>query len=125
MYTVAVRRDFIAQHRLVGGDWGSENERHAHHYIFEARCHGKELDLHGYLIDIFDLEERLDLLVDYFRDADLNRLPEFKGLNPSIEHFARIVCRELAKHIDTTALSALSVKIWENEIAWAEYRDAF
>lgn len=125
MYTVAVRRDFITQHRLVGGDWGSENERHAHHYVVEARCHGEELDQHGYLVDICDLEERLDRLVDYFRDADLNRLPEFKGLNPSIENFARIVCRELGRHTDTVALSALSVKIWESEIAWAEYRDAF
>lgn len=125
MYTVAVRRDFIAQHQLVGGDWGSENERHAHHYVVEARCHGEELDRHGYLIDICNLEERLDRLVDYFRDADLNRLPEFKGLNPSIENFARIVCLELGKHIDTVALSALGVKIWESEIAWAEYRNAF
>jgi hypothetical protein len=33
MYTVAVKRDFIASHFLVGGDWGSENERHAHHYV--------------------------------------------------------------------------------------------
>ncbi|MGD9301171.1 MAG: 6-carboxytetrahydropterin synthase [Desulfobacterales bacterium] len=125
MYTVAVRRDFIAQHQLVGGDWGSENERHTHHYVVEARCHGEELDRHGYLIDICVLEERLDRLVDYFRDADLNRLPEFKGLNPSIENFARIVCLELGKHIDTVALSALGVKIWENEIAWAEYRNVF
>ena len=125
MYTVAVRRDFIAQHQLVGSDWGSENERHAHHYVVEARCHGDELDRHGYLIDICDLEERLDRLVDYFRDADLNRLPAFKGLNPSIENFARIVCQELGKQIDTVALSALGVKIWENEIAWAEYRNVF
>jgi 6-pyruvoyltetrahydropterin/6-carboxytetrahydropterin synthase len=32
MYTVAVRRDFIAQHYRIGGDWGAENELHAHHY---------------------------------------------------------------------------------------------
>jgi 6-pyruvoyltetrahydropterin/6-carboxytetrahydropterin synthase len=124
MYTVAVRRDFIAQHALVGGDWGSENKPHAHHYVVEARCSGKELDRHGYLIDICEVEARLDQLVNYFRDADLNRLPEFKGLNPSIEHFARILCRELAKNIDTAALSALKVRIWENELAWAEYRKA-
>ena len=123
MYTVAVRRDFIAQHTLIGGDWGSENEPHAHHYVIEARCYGKELDRHGYLIDICEVEARLDQLVGYFRDADLNRLPEFKGLNPSVEHFARIVCQELAKNIDTAALSALKVRIWENELAWAEYRE--
>ena len=63
--------------------------------------------------------------MDYFRDADLNSLPEFEGLNPSIEHFARIWCRKLRKKINTTALTALSVKIWENEVAWAEYREAF
>lgn len=125
MYTTAVRRDFIAYHKLVGGDWGAENLPHAHHYYVEARCHGEQLDRHGYLIDICDLEERLDRLADYFRDADLNRLPEFEGLNPSIEHFARILCGELANGIDTTTLSALSIKIWENEIAWAEYRERF
>ena len=125
MYTVAVRRDFIAQHALVGGEWGAENEPHAHHYIIEARCFGKELDRHGYLIDICEVEARLDQLVGYFRNADLNRLPEFKDLNPSIEHFARILCRELTNNIDTAALSALTVRIWENELAWAEYQEAF
>ena len=25
MYTVAVRRDLIARHYLIGGDWGAEN----------------------------------------------------------------------------------------------------
>jgi 6-pyruvoyltetrahydropterin/6-carboxytetrahydropterin synthase len=124
MYTVAVRRDFSARHALVGGDWGAENEPHTHHYVIEACCSGKALDRHGYLIDICEIEARLDQLVDYFRDADLNRLPEFKGLNPSIEHFARIVCQDLAKNIDTAALSALKVRIWENELAWAEYREA-
>ena len=43
----------------------------------------------------------------------------------AFEHFARIFCGKLGKGIDTTALSALSVKIWENEIAWAEYRKRF
>ena len=125
MYTVAVRRDFIAHHALIGGDWGAENEPHAHHYVVEARCHGNKLDRHGYLIDICEVEARMDQLVDYFRDADLNRLPEFDGLNPSIEHFARIWCRKLGAKIDTAALTALSVRIWENEVAWAEYRESF
>ena len=125
MYTVAVRRDFSAQHALIGGDWGAENEPHLHHYRVEACCHGKQLDRHGYLVDICEVEARIDHLVDYFRDSDLNRLPEFEGLNPSIEHFARIWCRELGKSMNTAALTALSVKIWENEVAWAEYREAF
>jgi 6-pyruvoyltetrahydropterin/6-carboxytetrahydropterin synthase len=125
MYTVAVRRDFIAHHALVGGEWGAENEPHAHHYVVEARLYGKQLDRHGYLIDICEVETRLDRLVDYFKDASLNDLPDFEGLNPSIEHFARILCRTLAKEIKTDALTGLRIKIWENEVAWAEYREAF
>ena len=125
MYTVTVMRDFVAQHFLIGGDWGAENQWHSHHYKVEVRLEGATLDQHGYLVDIVDIETNLEALVGHFRDKTLNDTPEFAGLNPSIEHFARILCREIGKYIDTAGLSALSVKIWENEIAWAEYRDAF
>ncbi|MBW2657419.1 MAG: 6-carboxytetrahydropterin synthase [Deltaproteobacteria bacterium] len=125
MYTVAVRRDFIARHALVGGDWGPENEPHAHHYVVEARLYGKSLDRHGYLLDICEVETRLDQLVEYYRNKTLNSLPEFKDLNPSIELFARILCRALQKAINGDNLTALSIKIWENEAAWAEYRKDF
>ena len=125
MYTVAVRRDFIARHALVGGDWGPENEPHAHHYVVEARLYGKQLDRHGYLLDICEVETRLDQLVEYYRNKTLNSLPEFKDLNPSIEHLARILCRALRKAINGDVLTALSIKIWENEVAWAEYREEF
>jgi 6-pyruvoyltetrahydropterin/6-carboxytetrahydropterin synthase len=125
MYTVAVRRDFIARHALFGGDWGPENQPHAHHYVVEARLFGKKLDRHGYLMDICEVEAALDKLVDHFRDKNLNRLPEFEGLNPSIEHFARIFCQTLRSAISSEALAALGAKIWENEVAWAEYREDF
>ena len=125
MYTVAVRREFIARHMLIGGDWGPENQPHAHHYVVEARLYGKELDRHGYLLDICEIETQLDKLVDYFRDTLLNDLPEFENLNPSIEHFARILCRQLRRTIDGDRLTSLSIKIWENDEAWAEYREDY
>ncbi len=53
----------------------------------------------------------------------LNDLPEFAGLNPSIEHFARIFCRQLKDRIKAATLTALQVKIWETGIAWAAYRE--
>ena len=92
MYTVAVERDFIAEHFLFGGDWGAENSPHAHHYVVEVRLKGAALDQHGYLTDIVDIEAILDGLVRHYRDKLLNGLPEFAGINPSIEHFARILC---------------------------------
>jgi 6-pyruvoyltetrahydropterin/6-carboxytetrahydropterin synthase len=122
MYTVAVKRDFVAQHFLIGGDWGAENKKHSHHYAVELRLQGAELDQHGYLVDIVDIEHHLDAIVTYYRDQTLNDLPEFSGLNPSIEHFSRIICQALNARIRASNLTALTVIIWENDIAWASYQ---
>ncbi|MDI6852473.1 MAG: 6-carboxytetrahydropterin synthase [Deltaproteobacteria bacterium] len=122
MYTVAVKRDFVAQHFLTGGDWGPENEKHSHHYQVEVQLKGERLDEHGYLADIVDIEANLEDLVVYYRDRTLNELPEFAGLNPSIEHFARILWEGLASRIKAPTVSSMQVKIWEAEIAWAAYQ---
>ena len=78
MYTVAVKRDFVAQHFLVGGDWGAENQKHSHHYEVEVRLEGASLDEHGYLVDIVEIEQHTDELVAGYRNKTLNHLPEFE-----------------------------------------------
>ena len=122
MYTIAVKRDFVAQHYLVGGDWGAENDLHSHHYAIELQLEGNELDQHGYLVDIVDIESHLEDLVSEYRDKTLNDLATFKGLNPSIEHFSRILCLELDRRILAANITTITVILWENEIAWASYR---
>lgn len=122
MYSIAVKRDFIAQHRLIGGDWGAENEVHSHHYMVELILEGAELDEHGYLVDIVQIEQLLDAQVGYYRERCLNDQAELAGLNPSIEHFSRILCQALAGQLRETRLQAVTIKLWENEIAWAAYR---
>lgn len=122
MYTVAVKRDFVGQHFLIGGDWGAENQWHSHHYQVELQLEGESLDPHGYLVDIVDIERHLEALVARYRDQTLNDLPEFTGLNPSIEHFSRILCQALSERIVAPNISGLTVKLWENDIAWASYR---
>ena len=122
MYKVAVTREFIANHFLIGGDWGAENEPHAHHYVVEVSIESDTLDEHGYLVDIVDIEAGLDGIVDYFRDSMLNDKPEFEGLNPSIEHFSRILNQKLTKIIKMGSTGTLSVKLWENESCWSAYK---
>ncbi len=125
MYRVAVLKDFIAQHYLIGGDWGSENQPHSHHYRLELILEGEELDQHGYLVDIVDIQNALDALTSHYTDRTLNDLPEFEGLNPSLERFARILCQALAAHIQAPNLSGINLNLWENEFAWASYRIQF
>lgn len=121
MYTLGVKRDFIARHFLIGGDWGPENFPNSHHYVLELQISGRELDQHGYLVDIVDVETHLDEIVSYYREQMLNDKPEFAGLNPSIEHFARILATSLSERIKADNITALKVVLWENDVAWAAY----
>jgi 6-pyruvoyltetrahydropterin/6-carboxytetrahydropterin synthase len=124
MYTTAVKRDFVAQHYLIGGDWGAENEKHSHHYQVEVQLKGEALDQHGYLVDIVEISRVLDDLVDQLRDKTLNDLAEFAQLNPSIEHLARLVCQSFVQRLHAPNLSRVRVQIWENDIAWSSYEAA-
>ena len=125
MYTVAIKREFIAQHFLIGGDWGPENKNHSHHYQVEFQLNGQELDRHGYLIDIVEIESVLETVIARYRDKVLNQLTEFEGLNPSIEHFSRILCCTLAEYIQLNNIDSITVKLWENQNAWACYQQEF
>lgn len=122
MYTLAVQRDFIARHFLIGGNWGAENECHSHHYRVELQLEADRLDHNGYCVDIVVVVHALDTVVAHYRDTTLNDQPEFAGLNPSIEHFCRILCERLAAQVAAPNLTSISVRLWENAIAWAAYR---
>lgn len=124
MYRVAVQNDFIARHYLIGGDWGSENSPHSHHYVLELCIEHDDLDQHGYLVDIVDIEKALDAVVDYVQDKMLNELPEFSGLNPSLEHFCRIIWQKITAAITLPGQAELEIKLWENDSCWASYKKA-
>jgi 6-pyruvoyltetrahydropterin/6-carboxytetrahydropterin synthase len=122
VYSVTVRTDFIAQHFLIGGDWGPENQRNSHHYVLELTLEGAELDQHGYLVDIVAVESALQEVRSAYADKLLNDLPEFAGLNPSLEHFARMLCERLSRALTSSRLTAVVVRLWENESASATFR---
>lgn len=125
MYAVAVQRELDARHFLIGGDWGPENEPHGHHYRVELQLEGPTLDEHQYLVDIVEIESQLERIVDYYSGKTLNDLQPFAGYNPSIERFARVLCDQLSEDLRTDNLSAITVKLWESDIAWASYRKEF
>ncbi|MBV9058197.1 MAG: 6-carboxytetrahydropterin synthase [Pseudonocardiales bacterium] len=119
-YSVTVRRELIAQHFLVGGDWGRESMINSHQYRIEARYEGTSLDRHGFLLDIDEINRKLDVLVERYRDNTLNELPEFEGLNPSVENFCRILSDQLL--VTMPNIDALEVTVWEDTEASAAYR---
>jgi len=123
MYELALKRDFIARHFLVGGDWGAENQEHSHHYALEVRLSSNRLDEHGFVADIVQVREKIEEAIKRFRDQTLNSLPEFKNLNPSIENLARICYRGLSSFLSQDGITGLEVEVWEDDIARVSYRE--
>ena len=125
MYSLAVQRAFSARHYLIGGDWGPENDPHAHAYRVEVRLRAEELDTHGYLVDLEKLEQVLAACVSIYQDRLLNDLPDFDRINPSIEHFAKRFYTRFIEEIGQHRFQSVEIRIWENEAAWASYRERF
>ncbi len=123
MYSIAIERQFKAQHYLIGGDWGAENQIHTHQYKVEVRVKGKTLDAHGYLLDIVDLEQALEKIIAGYQGRVLNDLYEFAELNPSIEHLSHILFQRLGGVINTPNIQSMRVKVWESTIAWSAYEE--
>lgn len=121
-FEVGVLGDFVAQHYLVGGDFGPEGSLHSHHYRVELTVAGAALGRHGFLVDIVRLREELDRLLNRYRDRTLNDLPDFTGLNPGVEVMARAMAQSLDRALAEERVDALTVKLWENDTAWASYR---
>jgi 6-pyruvoyltetrahydropterin/6-carboxytetrahydropterin synthase len=122
VYALSLTRQFKASHFLIGGDWGAENQLHAHPYRFELRLEAPALDAHGYLVDLVEVEALLDAQVGRVEARTLNELAEFAGLNPSLENFARILAHAFGDALAGRGLSAVEVRVWESDTAWAGYR---
>lgn len=122
LYRVAIKQEFMAQHHLIGEALGPEKRRHSHCYQVEVQLEGSTLNEQGYLVDIVQIESHLRELVAYYQEKTLNDLPEFKDLNPSIEHLARLLCQALSDRLKAPNIRGVAVKVWESANTWALYR---
>ena len=122
MFRVAIKREVTAYHRLIGGDWGRENEHHSHDYAVEIIVEGPELDQHGYLFDIAELRNHESRVHARYSNQNLNELPEFAGQNPSVERFAKYFAEQLLQGLRLPGATHLTIKIWEDPETWASYR---
>ena len=120
-YELTVERSFIAQHYLTVPDPGPEGVVHSHQFTVELQFSGPTLGEYGYLVDIDAVDALLDDLEARYRDALLNDLPEFEGLNPSIEHFARLFGDRVAEALTDPTPTGLTVRIWEDDVSWASH----
>ena len=86
----------------------------------EVLLRGTALNQHGYLADIVEVDRAVTEIIAQFSGHTLNDLKPFAGLNPSLEHFARVFYEDLHARLALQDLS-LAVKLWENDRDWAAY----
>jgi 6-pyruvoyltetrahydropterin/6-carboxytetrahydropterin synthase len=122
MYTITVRREFDALHFLERESKPQEQVTHPHRYAVAVKLEGRQLDERGYLVDIESVEKNLEKLMTRFQGQTLNDLPEFRGLNPSIEHFSRIFCYSFCDEVAASPVDSVTVIISESKKASASYR---
>ncbi len=123
-YTVSVERSFIAQHYLTVPNPGPEGTLHSHQFTLDVTFSGPSLNQFGYLVDIDAVNQAIDSIVETYADETLNDLPAFEGLNPSVEHFSRIVCEDVLDDTELSVPDRLTVRIWEDDSASASYERA-
>ena len=121
MYHLSIKEEFVAQHFLTVPDCGPENIKHSHIYAVELILEGAKLNKYGYLVDIDDAKSSMADVIATYRDKTLNDMPAFEGLNPSIEHFSRIVANQILNTMDCTNIESISIRIWEDRYCWASY----
>lgn len=121
-YTLHVVKEFRAQHMLTVACAGPESVPHSHAFKVIVALESDVLDTAGYLVDITEVETALGNVIGYFSEGLLNELPEFQGLNPSLEHFARIFFELLAEAwYARTDVRIREVTLWEDELASITY----
>jgi len=120
MFTVALRKKFIS-HRHVSDALDAEHPIRSHLYILEVMLEAEELDSEGYVLDLDELESEVDDILVLYRDKTLNNTAAFQDAPPTLEAFARVLGDTLNERLYAPQLTAISVRLWQDDSAWAMY----
>ncbi len=121
MYEIAVESHFDAAHFLRGYR-GKCEALHGHRFRVVAKVNADKLDDAGIAYDFTELKKHLNDVLGKFDHTCLNDVPPFDEINPSSEHLATIIYRELGEKLAGTPVSVSSVEVWESPQSGATYR---
>lgn len=104
--------EFDAAHHLPGYD-GKCSRVHGHTYTVEVVIEGPIGD-DGFVIDFYDLKKIVSRVLEDLDHNDLNSIMQ----NPTAEMIASDIYQRLKTDLEKTAVSLLSVKLWEGKNKW-------
>ncbi len=110
MYELSIETTFSAAHAIVIR--GVREPVHGHDWHVTAVLAGEHLDEDGLLCDFHEAHEKLDSIVEPFRNRSLNEVAPFTTKNPTAELVARHIAGELADELPSGVRIA-SVRVTE------------
>jgi 6-pyruvoyltetrahydropterin/6-carboxytetrahydropterin synthase len=120
MFTLALRKKFIAHHRnAVEPD--PEHPLRSHLYLLEVMLEAEALDSEGMVLDLDELANEIENILDLYRDKNLNELAPFQKRIPTLEALARVLGDAIDESLYAPHLTAISVRLWRDEEVWALY----
>lgn len=134
MVTITQQFEFSAAHRLNCRELSPEQNRelfgkcnnpngHGHNYVVEVTAGMPEQSKRGaadWTLAQFESTVKR-IVVDRFDHRHLNEdVPEFRGLNPSVENIADVCFRLLEREV--APLRLVNVRVYETPKTWADRR---
>ena len=120
MHEVSVTLQFSAAHNLRGYR-GQCEALHGHNWKVEVSLAARTLDKLGMVADFKVIKGHLKAILAPLDHAYLNNLADFKKINPTSEHIARLVFEGMRKRISAGGLKVSKVRVWETDNSCATY----
>lgn len=131
MYAVEVREHVMIAHSLPGQVFGPAQKLHGATYVVDVAFFRSELDPDAIVVDIGRLHETLKAALAPINYANLDELPQFKGVVTSTEFLCKWIFDQLAAAAkdgrlgpNAGGLERLRVTLNESHIARAWYEGA-
>ena len=120
MFELKVTTRFAAAHQLTMVGEKCEN-LHGHNWHVEVYVQGEELDAGGVLMDFGIVKKEVRDIMNTLDHKFLNELEIFENVQPSSEHIAMYIAKELDRRIDVDGVKVSRVSAWESDNACATY----
>jgi 6-pyruvoyltetrahydropterin/6-carboxytetrahydropterin synthase len=123
LYTLTVKADFAAAHRLREYD-GNCERLHGHNWLVEVSVASETLDANGIAVDFRVIKGALHEVLATLDHAYLNDIRPFSEINPSSENIARHIFEEMEIRVPAPVVVS-RVTVWESLDARAEFSRIF
>ena len=123
MYEITVERTFCAAHAII--ICGEREPMHGHNWLVTVTIAGQTLDSDGLLCDFHTVERVLKEVCHPFENRNLNEVSPFDDVNPSAEHVASHIAREMSAHLKYALpphAKVASVRVTEADRCSATFR---